>query len=382
MFWNNKKADFYEQNASDSGSGERKILEEEKKRIWAIVNSFPDGILIFDEKNKLSLVNFKAEIFLDITSNEVLNRDILALSQFPRFQPLVTLLGGGIRKILREEVKIKENLILEVSVMPIMIEGQKTDNLVALHDITQMKLVEKMKSEFVTVAAHQLRTPASATKWTTKMLLDGDLGELTKEQKEAVEKAYIANNKMINLVNALLNVSQIEDGKYVSKLVLAEIEPMILFAINNQEEAIKTKNLRIKFQKPEQELPKIMIDKEKMEIAISNLIDNAIRYTPANGIVIIAIIKKDKEIEIQIKDTGYGIPQSDHSKVFSKFFRADNIMKIYTEGTGLGLFIAKNIIEAHGGEIRFESEQNKGSSFYFTVPIKEKFGEYLSKDFY
>jgi PAS domain S-box-containing protein len=381
MFWKKKKEKSYSE-AQHEIDEQRRILEQEKEKIWAIINSFPDGILIFDENNRLSLINFKAEVFFNVSVNEVIDKNILDLSQFPRFHSFVSLLGGGIREISREEIHINDNLIAEVSVLPTIINNQKTGNFVALHDITQIRRVEKMKSEFVTVAAHQLRTPASATKWTTKMLLDGDLGSLTDEQKEAIRKAYVANNKMIDLINHLLDVAQIEEGRYLSKLALLDMEPIIFSVLKDQEEIIKEKSMKIKIQKPEQEIPKLMIDSEKMSIAISNIINNALRYTPKGGTVTIIISIKNQEVEVQISDTGYGIPKLDQKKIFSKFFRAGNIIKIETEGTGLGLFIAKNIIEAHGGRIWFESRENQGTSFFFTMPIKERFGEFLTKDFY
>lgn len=383
MFWKKKKKpeDFYGESRQNINE-ERKILEEERKKIWAVMDSFPDGILIFDEYNRISFINFRAEVFFDVVGHEVLKKDILSLTQFVKIQPLVSILGGGIRKISREEITIKDGLILEVNVLPIMVEGKKTGNLVALHDITQAKLTEKIKSEFVTVAAHQLRTPASATKWITRMLLDGDLGELAYEQRKAVEKAYIANDKMINLVKELLNVAQIEEGKYLSDRTLTDITAMILAIVRGYEDNIKEKEISIKIQKPEEDLPKLMLDREKMKIAINDLFDNALRYTPKGGKINISVSQKEKEIEVKISDTGYGIPKNEQKKVFSKFFRGSNIMKKETEGTGLGLFIAKNIIEAHGGDIWFESEENKGSIFGFTLPIKEKFGEFLSSDFY
>lgn len=356
----------------------------DKDQIFSVINYLTDGLLVFDRDGILSLINPQAEKFLDVERKEVLGKQILELSAFPHFQPLLSLVGGGIKEFSKKEFRIKENFILELSVISMMIGKERVGSLVILHDISQQKLIERMKSEFVTLAAHQLRTPASAVKWTTRMLLDGDLGEMTKEQKEAIEKAYKTNEKMIRLVNDLLNVAQIEEGRYLSKLVLSDIEEIIQSVIDIYKETIEQKKLKFEFQKPEEGLPKVMLDKEKIRIAIKNLLDNAVRYTFAGGRVKVSIKKKreEREIEVQIQDTGLGIPASQQSKVFTNFFRGSNIMKVETEGTGLGLFIAKNIIEAHGGEIWFESEEEKGSTFYFTLPIKEKFSEFLTKEFY
>jgi len=389
MFWRKKrekreektKEEFYEDFLKEM-SEETEAAEEETKKILAVVTYLADGLLVFDKNSKLSLMNPQAAKLLKIESEKVLGQPILALSRFPNFQPLISFLGGGIREVSKKEIAIKENFILEVSSVSMIVKKEKIGSLVILHDVSKEKLVERMKSEFVTLAAHQLRTPASIVKWTTRMLLDGEMGEMTREQKEEIEKAYKTNEKMIRLVDDLLNVAQIEAGQYLSKLVLSNIEEVIQSVINFYGEKIKQKNLKFQFQKSEEKLPQVMLDKEKMIIAIKNILDNAVRYTSAGGSVIISIKMRIEEIEVQIQDTGLGIPRNQQNKVFAKFFRATNIKKIDTEGTGLGLYIAKNIIEAHGGRLWFESEKGKGSTFYFIIPVKEKFGEFLTKEFY
>jgi signal transduction histidine kinase len=134
------------------------------------------------------------------------------------------------------------------------------------------------------------------------------------------------------------------------------------------QEEIKRKNLEFTFNKP-QELPKVNVDVEKISLAIQNLLDNAIRYTPSGGKITVSLETKGNYIEFSIKDTGIGIPKTQQERIFTKFFRGSNALKTETEGSGLGLFIVKNIIEAHGGKIWFESEEGKGTTFYFTLPV-------------
>jgi signal transduction histidine kinase len=236
-----------------------------------------------------------------------------------------------------------------------------------LHDVTREKAIERMKTEFVSISAHQLRTPLSAIKWTLKMFLDGDLGELTKEQREFLEKTYKSNERMINLINDLLNVTRIEEGRYLYRPVLADIVPICQSVIDSYREEIEKKNLKFEFKKPK-ELPKVRVDIEKISLAIQNLLENAIRYNREGGEIEIVLKEKEKEIEFSIRDTGIGIPKDQQNRVFTKFFRAPNAMRMETEGSGLGLFITKNIIEAHGGKIWFKSEEGKGTTFYFTLP--------------
>jgi len=347
-----------------------------------IANYLSDGVLIFDKNNKLVFVNLQTEEFFQIRKEKILGKSILGLSRFLGFDPLVSLLVGTTKEFFRKELQIRENFILEVTSSFMIIDGEKCGTLVILHNVSREKIAEKMKSEFVTLAAHQLRTPTSAVKWSLQALLDGDLGELNKKQREILEKIYNTNDKVIRLVKDLLNLAQIEEGKFLSKIVLSDIEDIIQLIVNTNKSLIKEKKLNFEFKKPKDKLPKVMLDVEKMKIAVENIFDNALRYTPSGGNISISLEDKKKEIEVKIQDTGMGIPRNQQAKVFAKFFRAANIMKVDTEGTGLGLYIAKNIIEAHGGKIWFESEKDKGSSFYFTIPVKESFREFITGRFY
>lgn len=368
MFWNRKKE-----------SNENLVVKES---IPAIISYLKDGILIFDRNNKLSLINPQAEKFFKVSAQKVIGKPILALNRLSRFHTLVSFLGGEIREVSKKEVRIEENLVLEVSTVSIMSKRKKISSLVILRDISHEKLVEQIKTEFVTLAAHQLRNPLSSLKWNIKMLLDGSFGEMTKEQKKALKKAYASNEKMIRLVNSLLNVAQIEEGKYLSNLDLYDIGDLVNSVLENYKKIIDEKKIEVQFQMPEKELPKVMLDKEKMTIAISNIVDNALRYVKLKGSVVISIKADKREIEFQIQDSGLGIPHNQQKKMFTKFFRATNVLKVNIRGIGLGLYISKNIIEAHGGKIWFESKQDKGSIFYFTIPVKEKFTEFMGKEFY
>jgi signal transduction histidine kinase len=144
--------------------------------------------------------------------------------------------------------------------------------------------------------------------------------------------------------------------------------------INSYKEELKRRGLNLQFDKPKQKLPQVKVDVEKIRLAIQNLLDNAVRYSPAGSKITIALSEQDGQIEFRIQDQGIGIPEDQHSRVFEKFFRGANAARMETQGSGLGLFIAKNIIEAHGGRIWFESEQDKGATFHFILPAKERTG--------
>ena len=361
MFWQNK-------NQNENG--------------LSLADYLADGLLVFDSKNKIVLVNPQAEAFFEVEEEKILGKSILELGRFPNFRELVSLLGGGIREVFRKEIQIRENLILEVTTVSVMRNHTRVKTLVILHDVSREKLTQKAKTEFVTLAAHQLRTPTSAVKWSLEMLLGGDLGELNSEQRKVLEKSHKSNDRAIKLINDLLNVAEIEEGRYLSALSLSGIEGLITSVVKDYKEKMERKKINFEFIKTKDHLPQIMLDEEKMKIAVRNIFDNAVRYTPTGGKISIFIIKREKEIEVQIKDTGLGIPEDQQDKVFTKFFRGSNITKIDTEGTGLGLYIAKNIIEAHDGIIWFESKEGKGTTFYFTLPVRKRFGGYLTEEFY
>ena len=348
---------------------EKEKTEKERQKTLAIIENFADGLLVFDEEGKIALINPRAMIFFGVKEKEVVGKKLSELLTFSSFQSLFSLLGPELKNLYRKELKLQEDLILEVSTVPIILEEKKTWKLLILHDVTREKAIEKLKSEFVSLAAHQLRTPLSAIKWTMKMLLDGDLGQITKEQREYIEKTYRTNERLISLINDLLNVTRIEEGRYLYKLVLADIVPIVESTINLYGEEIKRKKLKLKFEKPKEALPQLKVDTEKISLVIQNLIENAVRYTLEGGEIKVCLKKKENEVEFSVKDTGIGIPKKEQPRVFTKFFRSSSAMKMDTEGTGLGLFITKNIVEAHGGKIWFESEEGKGTTFYFTLPI-------------
>ena len=347
---------------------------EEKNKTLAIITNFSDGLLVFDEQQNLILINPSAEDLFEVKASEVIGKSLSELMGFPMFKGLINLFISETKEIFRKELKVKESLILEVSIIHIKRGKEVLGNLVILHDITREKEIERIKSEFVSLTAHQLRTPLSAIKWTLKMILDGDLGKINKDQKEYLQKTYFSNERMIRLINDLLNVSRIEEGKYLYRPTFVQLDDLTQSVINSYKSELERKNIKLIFEKSEKLLPKVKIDVEKINLVITNFLDNAVKYTSSKGEIKIYLnfINKNKEIEFSIKDSGIGIPDRDKKRLFTKFFRSENAVRMETDGSGLGLFITKNIIEAHGGRVWFESRDGKGSTFYFAVPVSEE----------
>ncbi|PIZ01144.1 hypothetical protein COY61_00570 [bacterium (Candidatus Gribaldobacteria) CG_4_10_14_0_8_um_filter_33_9] len=351
----------------------RNLAETEKNKTSAIFENFPEGLIFFDKENKISSINSKVQELFHLKEKKIrlIGQNIKDLKNYFSLIPLIEILGEEIKVFYQKILLIKTNLILEVSVIPVFTkERENKGKLIILRNVTREKNIERLKTEFVSIAAHQLRTPLSAIKWTLRMILDEDMGKINGEQRGILEKTYQSNERMIKLINDLLNVARIEEGKFLCKLQKQDIvkvleEVFILF-----EQTAQKKGLKFEFQKPEEKLPEIKLDVEKISLAFHNLIDNAVNYTDSGGEVKIAIenLTEQKQILISIADTGIGIPIEKQDRVFNKFFRGENAMREETEGTGLGLFIAKNIIEALHGKIWFESKENNGTTFYCAFP--------------
>lgn len=352
---------------------QKMLTEEEQKKNLAIINNFPDGLLIFDNGNRLSIINIEAKEYLGISRLDYLYHESWNVENLPEFRSLMKVIGSDIKNVYKRELEINPELILEVSVQEYSEGGVKYGKFVILHDITREKKVQSLKSEFVSIAAHQLRTPLSAIKWTLTSLLDGDFGELNDEQKKYIAKTNLSNERMINLVDDLLNLSRIEEGRYVYRITIASVENLISAVLKGVELKAKEKNIKINV-KLEKKLPDITIDEEKIKMVLQNLIENAINYSHEKNDVHIAVRndKKKREVAFSVKDRGIGIPEEQKDRIFTKFFRAENAIRAETVGSGLGLFIDKNIVDAHKGRIWFESELNKGSTFTFCIPYAKK----------
>ena len=236
--------------------------------------------------------------------------------------------------------------------------------------MAKRKINEKIKKDFVLLSIHKLKTPLSSIKLSLGMLLDGSFGKVSNEQKDIIKKIYQRNNMLIYLVNDLLNIVKIEGKARFQNKILVDFENLIQSVIDYNQEEIKKKKIVFKFKRPEIKLQNIILDKEEVFLAIQNIFDNAVKYTLIGGEIMISLGSDSKNLNFKIQDSGIGIPEYEKEKLFTKFFRGSNAMKTETTGSGLGLFIAKDIIEKNHGKIWFESKENKGSIFFVTFPIK------------
>jgi signal transduction histidine kinase len=233
----------------------------------------------------------------------------------------------------------------------------------------ELKKLDVAKSEFISIAAHQLRTPLTVIKGYSSMMLENLFGELSKEQKENLLKVYEANERLIRLVEDLLSISRIESGKLKLHFEITQLEITVESVVKELTKAASSKGLSLSYAKADKETEKVKIDPDKIRQVVMNLIDNSIKYTKEGAIVVKVETIKDK-IRFTVKDTGLGIKKEDLANLFKKFSRGTGVSLVHTEGTGLGLYVAKMMIEIHQGKIWAESPgEGQGSSFCFELPI-------------
>ncbi len=246
-----------------------------------------------------------------------------------------------------------------------------TPGSIIVRSFERMAELNRIKTEFISIASHQLRSPLSSVKWALEYLRDEKNSKnLNEKQKEYLNILSQGNREMIKLVNDLLNTSRIDKGELPLKNEGVELKGIVQRVIDELRYQAESKNVALTFKVKEKDKFNIKGDPSYLRMAASNLVENAIKYTTEGGEVSVELKKKEDKAELKVKDTGVGIPKKDQKHIFTRFFRADNVKKYQTFGTGLGLFITKSIVDRHGGSIKFKSKKNKGTTFWVTLPLK------------
>lgn len=378
-----------------------KELEQEKSKLSHIAENMDMGAILFDNKGRIMFINREAKNFLGVKNQEAAKVLARLLVKFPdvdmreRFKNCIS---GRPSKVNEAESGEKIFKILFACVRHNNHHKHRRNkddffgHLIYLQDITKEKILERSKSEFVSLASHQLRTPLSTINWYAEMLLSDDVGKITDGQKRYIEKVYKNSRRMAKLVQALLNVSKIELSTLAIKTKQVNLKEITESVIDELLPQIQGKKLKFE-RKYAKNLPIVATDSDLIRIILQNILLNAVKYNVDNGRVSIEIsaqsgyqsqagvkipegkeqrtvLTGDKEsILFTISDTGLGIPESQQSKIFTKLFRADNAKENDTDGTGLGLYIAKEMLYKLGGKIWFKSEENKGTTFFITLPV-------------
>ncbi len=351
----------------------QKMLEEKE-----IFDNSSDGIIMIDKDGKIVRINKSWCNMTDVSGEESLGHAPCDLFNFfSKSGEKITwescptdklLQGGNYPKLIETNLQKKNGQVLDVDLTFSSIEDNNGNPILAVitaHDRTDEKDVEREKREFITIASHNLRTPLTVIKGCLEGFLSRE-ERLDAKDRLFLQGMYVASNKLSILVEELLLISRMEKDLFLYK-TMEDLEDLINETMKVFLNLAKEKNLGFVFIKPVQKIPPFYIDKVKIKLLLGNLIDNAIKYT-AQGEVRIELKQEQNEVLVAVKDTGLGIVKESLPKLFTKFYKVKGILE-EQEGSGLGLYVAKLIVEHHGGRIWVESEEKVGTTFFFTLPI-------------
>ncbi|MFA6492847.1 MAG: GAF domain-containing protein [Patescibacteria group bacterium] len=354
-------------------------IEEERKKDEALLTSIGDGVIAIDKNQKIIHFNKAGEKITGYLAEELLGGAFLEtlgifnkekLPVEAKDSPLAKILKDGNQIISKDYFLRKRNGSLFPAYLSLAaicdIKDDIVGAIVVFRDITYEFELEQMKQELISLSTHELRAPITAIKGYLDMILSGDTGVINEETKETIEEVVGINRRLADLVDDLLNVGRIEQGKITIKPEQIDLTSLISQTVREYQPQAKNKKLEIIFH--DKSIPKIKADSVRVRQVLNNLISNAIKYT-MQGSIEISVQASDKEVTCQVKDTGIGISKDAQKKLFGKFYRVKNAKTVQITGTGLGLWITQKLLEMMGGKVWLESVENKGSTFYFTLPV-------------
>lgn len=360
----------------DRSRMEIQLLETEKFKL-AVENS-ETGTVITTPDEKIIYVNKAVEKLTGYSKKELIGKTPRMLKSGKTSDKVYKELSNAMKNghpFYTEEMfnqkKSGEDYQASLSVYPVVKDGKTQFFVGAQTDITERKELDKSKTEFISIASHQLRTPLSSLRWYLEMLEDESMGSLNEQQKEIVSQCSESNRMMIKLVGELLSISRLELGTFELDIQKIDLGEVVKSVLAESQVLIKEKRQDVSFEILT-ENTEIMADEVHCRQTILNFISNAVKYTPEEGKIKIRLKDADGKILFEVKDNGFGIPEKEKEKIFTKFFRAQNAQKSQIDGTGLGLYIVKQIIEKMGGSVGFNSEEGKGTTFYFKIPQAKK----------
>jgi PAS domain S-box-containing protein len=359
----------------------RDTLDRQKAISEALFLSIGEGAVATDENANISNVN---QVALDLLG---FSRDELVGKWFPN--ALVATFEDG-RRIPTLERPITKSFLsgktistqcyylkkdgsllpVALNVSPVLIGEKPVGAIEVFRDITEELEVDRMKSEFISLASHQLRTPATAVKTYLSLLIDGFRGELTDKQKSLAETAYTSNERQLQIINDLLMVANTESRSLKLKKEKLDLRMLISEVVEQQIGSIAKRKQKMHVRLPQKRIIH-EIDPSFFKMVVDNLLSNASKYTPEEGHLTLQLKKTDGKVELAVSDTGVGIEPTDIDRLFQKFSRIDNPLSIKAGGSGIGLYLLKQIVDLHGGFVTVESEKGKGTTFTVALPVKE-----------
>lgn len=369
------------QNKAEGESFKNKAKASE---LHSLIENTKDGVVMYDTNFTILDINQSAEKIFNVSREEILGKQLQpGMAESPRLRVLVqtifpslassinTVTDVGWPKVVdltfedpRLEVRTILNQIVDET-------GEVIGFVKIVSNNTRENTILQSKSEFLTVSAHQLRTPLTAINWTFESLRSDLEGDLTKKKEDIanlVNEGWGLSKRSLKIIDDLLNASKIEEGKFGFNFERVNLVDLMKSLQAAADVVAKEYGITINLSSASPDYA-VKADGEKLGMAVTNILDNAIKYNVKNGAVNVAIEPSGKNVKVSISDTGIGIPKENLGKIFQKFYRSENAQAAEPNGSGLGMYIAKNIIEAHGGKISVESIIGRGTTFWFTLPL-------------
>ncbi|MBC7581294.1 PAS domain S-box protein [Aeromicrobium sp.] len=364
--------------ASYSSGGAAESAAEERAKTEAVFTSIGDGAIATDEFGKITRINPAALKILGFKEKDVVGEwfpNIIVtlddagapVSLIDRPITRAFLTGQTVSEKTYYRTKNGARLPVAVTVSPIIYNERPIGAIEVFRDVTVEYEIDRMKSEFISLASHQLRTPLSAIKTYTHMLMDGYMGDITPEQRRSLSTIIGASNRMNELISTLLNITRIESGSISVQPRMLSLKKLAEEAMKDLDHAATSRDITLTLAHSTSDCM-VRTDSLIAKEIISNLASNAIKYTPDGGSVTLKLTNRAHSVVLGVQDTGLGIPKAAHAQIFTKFFRAPNVVKLETSGTGLGLYLVKGLADRLGGKVWFTSEEHKGSTFYISLP--------------
>lgn len=363
-------------------------LQEQHDRLQLVINTMGEGLMLLEDGHLISLINTKAEDMLSLNRGEArgkcFHQIIMAWKGAVQITDKENFLKKEFESGSTASVSLMDNMYFQTAsrekfpvafVFTPFIEHAKKLAVIVFRDITEEKDLDKARTGFISFASHQLRTPLTAIRWYTELLMEKTTGTLNDMQAKFAQQIYEGTNRLTEMVNLLLSLARIEEGGLEINPSPIVVEDFMKALVDEFAPLAKKEGTSLTLSTAAHHYPVIMLDPAMLREVTVNLITNAIRYSSGGGAIIVSLTPGEKEITVGIKDSGIGIPLAQQNHIFEKFFRADNAIKKTAQGTGLGLNLAHSLVSIWYGRLWFTSKEGEGSTFFFTIPyegIKEK----------
>ncbi len=356
-----------------------KDIASEKSRMRVLINRLADGVMATDSLKRVVLANPAFLRMAGIREAGIVGR---TLSEVLRSDQLEQLIDNALAMPSEEFTELTEEIhceekegqsapILNARCIPFRDRvGRNVGAITVLHDITSLKKMDQIKSDFVAMVSHEIRSPLNSVLAQIKVVLDGLAGEVTQKQQEILSRASEKIKSLVSLSSELLDLAKIESGLISQEKEQLDMSEILEDQVAFHGAAAQAKDIRLELEGPLSPAP-VLVNRRNMEEVLSNLITNAIKYTPEGGSVTVSAAREDGYLRMSVRDTGYGLAEEEIERIFAPFYRVKNEKTRYIIGTGLGLSIVKSIVESHNGFINVESELGRGSTFHVYIPFTE-----------